>query len=99
MTWASDRRLDFIDHCLALRGEVQRADIMRVFGVSEAQASQDISAFGREHPGAMSYDKSAKRYVPARSRYKRQRNGAWTRAIDWAAIELTDRAKSASLGK
>lgn len=73
MSWATDRRLDYIDWCLALRGEVQRGDIMATFSVSQAQASADLSAFERAHPGAMRYDKSAKRYVPAQSNYRARR--------------------------
>lgn len=85
MTWASDRRLDYIDWRLATHGEVQRADIGNLFDVSVPQASADLSEFMRQHPGAMEYDKTRKRYVPVRPRYKRQRNGMWTQAIDWAA--------------
>jgi hypothetical protein len=73
MTWSSDRRLDFIDWCLAIRGEVQRADISGVFGVSTPQASIDIAAFERVHPGAMRYDKTAKRYVPSKTPYESRR--------------------------
>ena len=69
MTWATDRRLDFIDWCLARQGEVQRGDLVAEFGVSQQQASADLGAFEAAHPGAMNYDKSRKRYVPARSNY------------------------------
>lgn len=75
MTWAIDRRLDYIDWRLAEQGSVRRADIMITFQVSAQQASTDLGAFDRAHPGAMNYDKTAKRYVPARTKY-RPRRGA-----------------------
>lgn len=78
MTYAAARRLDFIDWCLALRGEVQRADISHTFQVSEAQASADLNSFLELHPGAMEYDKSRKRYVPSAGRYRSVRG--WTHA-------------------
>ena len=90
MTWAADRRLDYIDWCLALRGEVQRADISGVFEVSESQASQDINAFIAAYPAAIRYDKSRKRYVPARNAYRAQRgmdNPNVRRAISLLAAE------------
>ncbi|MPZ58419.1 MAG: hypothetical protein GEU91_18390 [Rhizobiales bacterium] len=68
--YAALLRLAYIDRCLALHGEVQRADITRTFWVSQAQASADIGAFNRTHPGVMAYDKSRKRYVPARAKYR-----------------------------
>lgn len=73
LSWPVARRLDYIDWRLSMLGAVQRADIIRVFGVSMQQASIDLASFEREHPGIMSYDKSAKRYVPARANYRSQR--------------------------
>lgn len=85
MTWAQERRLDYIDYRLCLHGEVQRGDIIRTFDVSMSQASQDVQAFLREHPKAADYDKSRKRYVPANGRYRSER-GWTTRAVEaWAA--------------
>lgn len=62
-------RLHFIDWRLAVVGEVQRADIAQAFGITLSQASADFAAFDRAHPGAMTYDKSRRRYVPAGKRY------------------------------
>lgn len=73
MTWASDRRLDYIDWRLVTRGSIRRADISRVFDVSESQASADLSEFIRLYADAVAYDKSAKQYVPARKTYRAQR--------------------------
>lgn len=84
MTWAVARRLDFIDWRLSTIGEIQRADLMRVFEVSEVQASIDLRGFIASHPEAMKYDKSAKRYVRA----KRGRSRAKTYDAAW---EIEDR--------
>lgn len=81
--WFEARRLDYIDWRLSTRGEIQRADISLTFGVSEACASGDLNEFLRLYPVALTYDKSRKRYVPARSPYRRQRNDGWSRAINW----------------
>ncbi|HLY04298.1 MAG TPA: hypothetical protein VKR31_00975 [Rhizomicrobium sp.] len=71
--WASERRQDYIDWRLSARGTLCREDIISVFGISPAQASLDINRFIALYPGAMDYDKSAKRYVPARSPYRAKR--------------------------
>ena len=84
MTWSSDRRLDYIDWMLSTSGSIQRAHLMETFGISMGQASADLNEFARLYPAAMSYDKSAKCYIPARSPYRRQRKGGWVDAIDWA---------------
>jgi hypothetical protein len=73
MTWATDRRLDYIDWRLLTAGAIRRSDIMRAFEVSEGQASADLAEFHRLYPEASRYDKSAKRYVPANGRYGSQR--------------------------
>lgn len=86
MSWARERRLDYIDWCLSARGEVQRADLMRLFGVSESWASADINAFVAAYPAAVSYDPSRKRYVPTHRPFRRQRKGAWVTAIDWPTV-------------
>jgi len=75
MTWATDRRLDYVDWRLLNHGSVQRSDIVRTFDVSPTQASVDLREFDRAHPGAMTYDNSAavRAYVPANGRYRSQR--------------------------
>lgn len=70
--WASERRLDFIDFRMVTSGVVHRADIMRTFGVSQAQASLDLNTFLRLYPGSMIYDKTIKRYT-RESGYKTRR--------------------------
>lgn len=67
--WASERRLDYIDWRMLTVGTLRREDIMRTFDVSQPQASVDITEFRRRYPDAMTYDLSAKQYVPADKRY------------------------------
>lgn len=74
VTWATDRRLDYIDARLAHHGEVRREHLVTAFGVSMQQSSADIGAFLAAHPGAMSYDKSRKLYAPARQPYRSRRD-------------------------
>lgn len=95
MTWATDRRLDYIGWRLATHGEVQRADLTGIFGVSEAQASGDLGAYDRAHPGAMAYDKSAKRYVPA-GRPKRHRSRDWDAGWESAERKLARQGRLAA---
>lgn len=76
MTYATDRRLDFIDWRLTVHGSIRRQHLMDAFQISQPQASADLTAFEAEHPGAMVYDKSAKQYVPGRNPYRSKRG--WT---------------------
>jgi hypothetical protein len=75
MTWATDRRLDYIDLLLLTQGRVRRDEIMAAFGITMSAASGDIAEFIAAHPDAMRYDKSAKQYVPANGRYRPVREG------------------------
>jgi hypothetical protein len=63
MGWACERRLDYIDFRLTTASHVRRADLVRTFGVSVPQASSDLAHFLALHPGAMVYNKTAKRYA------------------------------------
>ncbi len=62
LRWSVERRLAFIEERLFWLGEVNRADLVRRFGVSMSQASADIARYLARRP-AIAYDKSAKRYV------------------------------------
>lgn len=73
MSWFTERRMDFIDWCLAYNGQVRRSDLMRVFGISTPQASGDLQEFMRLYPTAMKYDASAKWYAPKRHPYTPKR--------------------------
>lgn len=46
-------------------GYLIRKDIMNAFGISQAQASYDISEWRRENKGKMFYNPSRKRYERA----------------------------------
>lgn len=83
MTWASERRLDYIDWHLATHGEVQRADIIAVFGVTSGQSTLDLAAFQTLYPDAVAYHGGRRRYVP-QGRYRRRRAKGWGAAINWA---------------
>lgn len=72
MNWFAERRLDYIDFRLLEAGTIRREDLVRTFGVSTAQASMDLNKFLASYPNAMTYDKTAKRYV-ARSHYHTKR--------------------------
>ena len=74
MNFFRNIRLDFIDWRIHYYGELNRADLVRIFSISENQASVDIRDFIAAHPGAIKYDLRAKRYVPAKKTYKAQRN-------------------------
>ena len=67
MAWAEDYRQNWISETLRVFGFINRVHVMRKFGISVAQAAKDLSRFQSEHPGAMIYDTSAKRYVASRS--------------------------------
>ena len=66
MTWFKQQRMDWIADTLRVFGFINREHLMRQFGISQPQASADLSAFMRLHPRMMAYDVSAKRYVYAR---------------------------------
>ncbi|MBP2238676.1 putative DNA-binding transcriptional regulator YafY [Sinorhizobium kostiense] len=65
--WGVEQRLEFIEFRLFWEGGVNRADIMKMFGVSVPQASKDLTLYQERAPGNVEYDKSAKRYIPARN--------------------------------
>lgn len=60
--WSIEKRLEFIDFHLYWNGQINRADIREKFGVSVPQASADLSKYGEEAPGNLSYDLSQKKY-------------------------------------
>lgn len=73
MTFARSIRLDYIDWRVAVHGSVRRQHIQETFDVSQAQASQDLTAFRETYPDALRYDLTTKQYVPARNTYRSQR--------------------------
>ena len=81
MSWFTERRMDFIDWCLDHHGELQRGNLMKTFDISTPQASADIQAFMKLYPGAIRYDLTMKRYVPAQKNYRSRR--AAPKAFSW----------------
>ncbi len=63
MAWAEDYRQDWIAETLRVFGFINREHLERKFGISTPQASLDIQRFLRDHPGLMTYDKTAKCYI------------------------------------
>lgn len=60
-----EQRLEFIEFRLYWEGAVNRSDLIERFGVSMPQASNDLTAYRQLAPENVTYDLSAKRYVPA----------------------------------
>lgn len=63
MAWAEDYRQNWITETLRVFGFINRHHLERKFGISAGQAAMDFRRFLSERPGAMTYDKTAKRYV------------------------------------
>ena len=63
LRWGVERRMEFIDFRLYWEGRINRADLMRFFGVSVQQASADIARYHELAPDNLTYDRSAKRYL------------------------------------
>lgn len=61
--WFVQQRMEWIAETLRVFGFINREHLQRKFGISQPQASLDITAFIRTHPAAMTYDLSAKRYI------------------------------------
>lgn len=65
MRWQVRHRMDFIWDTLKAKGRINRSDLMREYGISKPQASNDLRAFLAIYPGSMTYDKREKTYVSA----------------------------------
>jgi hypothetical protein len=91
VSWALDRRLDFIDDQLVNPGQLRRQTLCAYFGVSLQQASVDLGEFQSRHPGAMRYDASRKRYVPVAAPYASVRGSIPARRIAWWAFVVSGR--------
>ncbi len=89
MSWATDRRLDYVAWRASTVGEIRRGDIMRVFGISMVKASQDLQAFQQAHPEALAYDKARRCYRLAQSDGIRQP----APGIDWATLDTLHTAE------
>ncbi len=55
--------MEWIAETLRVFGFINRDHLIRKFGISRPQASNDLTAFQRVYPGTIIYDVSEKRYV------------------------------------
>lgn len=60
--WFYNHRQEWIAETVRIFGFINREHIEKKFNVSTPQASVDIQRFIDAHPGAITYNKSAKRY-------------------------------------
>jgi predicted DNA-binding transcriptional regulator YafY len=62
LRWALESRLDFLERKLFWEGTANRRDLIERFGVSEQQASSDLTRYQALAPDNLVYDKSGKTY-------------------------------------
>ena len=63
MTWFMTQRQNWIHEMLAIYGYINRRHLILKFGISEPQASNDLTRFTEENPGVMHYDNRRRAYV------------------------------------
>jgi DeoR/GlpR family transcriptional regulator of sugar metabolism len=63
MRWFEEHRQQWIAETLRIFGYIQRKHLIRKFGISVPQASADLQQFQKDHPQAIRYDASKKRYI------------------------------------
>lgn len=61
--WGQERRLAFIDFRLQFEQRLNRGDLVRFFGISTPQASQDLARYASLAPENMRYDARSKVFV------------------------------------
>lgn len=64
LRWQVRQRMLFIEGRMNAPGFIQRRHLEDQFQISKQQASVDLKNYMRRCPGRITYDKSAKRYVP-----------------------------------
>ena len=60
--WAAHERVRAVERAAYWRGWVRRQELIRLFGVSMAQASSDLQKYQNLNPGALQYNLNVKRY-------------------------------------
>jgi predicted DNA-binding transcriptional regulator YafY len=65
LRWGIGQRLEFIEFRLFWDRSINRADLVRFFGISVPQASKDLALYEERAPGNMEYDRRSKCYVAA----------------------------------
>ena len=63
LRWSEETRLRAIDAAAFWEGRVNRADLIRRFGISVPQATNDLREYQARAPGNLRYDGRAKTYV------------------------------------
>jgi hypothetical protein len=61
--WFQNTRQEFIATTLRQFGQIRRADLMKTFDISPAQAANDIAEFLQSDPPHVEYDVRCKCYV------------------------------------
>jgi len=64
ISWGTRKRLHYLEFKLYWEGRVNRGDLMAAFGISVPQASADIARYQKLAPQNISYNSSAKYYIP-----------------------------------
>ena len=64
--WFESQRIAWIAEMLHIYGFINREHLMRKFGISRPQASNDLRSFQRNSSGGMKYNLSTKRYEAVR---------------------------------
>jgi hypothetical protein len=62
-TQSQRERLNYIDFRVFFTGQIGRADLMKRFGVGEAAATRDLTAYQEAVPGNIEYDNVQKTYL------------------------------------
>jgi len=62
MRWAESQRMAFISRFVSENGHINRSDIMKEFGISMPQASNDFKTYQELHPESLTYNTKKKRY-------------------------------------
>lgn len=65
MRWSIAQRMEFIEFRLVWEGRIKRADLAERFRVTVQQASADLGLYEARAPENLTYDRNAKRFVPA----------------------------------
>ena len=86
MRWQVKQRMDFIGDKLRTCGTINRSDICLKFGVSQPQASADLTAFRKLNPKAVLYDTTRKTYVST----KPVKEGRDTSSAAWELVNADD---------
>ncbi len=62
LRWSAEKRLEFIEYRLFWEGRINRGDLTRTFGITNPQATTDLTRYLEMAPGNMDYDRSARYY-------------------------------------